>query len=554
MTNERPKSIWKRVLTFATVLVLFFVLIDQVIYRSQVDEEKNILILEALEGNKILFDELSVLFSGVQDDFKFFENESLQIVNQKLRSQYYQSTVDSLIDFLKTHPGYLMIRLTKSSGEEIFKILNDNNNFRESKDLHNLSEQKFFQELKDVPFNDFYFSSMEPLVVDGKEIYPVKPTVRISKRIKLNSKEDGLLIFNIDGRKIISLFTKEKIPKSHQMVERILLDSHGKLIASYFNEMQSGTHLLLKNKFLKNFFSKSKKDLQDYFIFNSDLVVFSKIILPTSHNNWHIVARIPKDKWEISLSKKRLSRIFWGLSAFFILVLLFWRLEQKRYRDEVLEVLLNERNEFIQNVTHQLKTPLAILINDLSRPGPLDPTEIKNEVSYLIKVVDDLLLLALVDTNPNLILQPSNLLEIISDSILKVGSKAKEKNITIKLNVEEKLTVDYELLERPAMSDLLKSAFMNLLDNAIDFSPLNDQIEIFISIQAEKLKILIKDNGPGINPELKEKLFSRFARDLKQKRKGSGLGLSITKKIIDLHLGSIRLVDSQDGTIFEILI
>ena len=95
---------------------------------------------------------------------------------------------------------------------------------------------------------------------------------------------------------------------------------------------------------------------------------------------------------------------------------------------------------------------------------------------------------------------------------------------------------------------------MNLLDNAIDFSPLNDQIEIFISIQAEKLKILIKDNGPGINPELKEKLFSRFARDLKQKRKGSGLGLSITKKIIDLHLGSIRLVDSQDGTIFEILI
>ena len=228
--------------------------------------------------------------------------------------------------------------------------------------------------------------------------------------------------------------------------------------------------------------------------------------------------------------------------------------EKKRYKDEVLEVLLKERNEFIQNVSHQLKTPLAIINNSLSRRVPTDEdwNELRKEIIHLIKVVDDMLLLALVDANPDIPLKQEDILEIISDSILMVGPKSKEKNISIRLNVDEKLYHSTQSLERPVMGDLLKSAIMNLLDNALDFSPRDGVVDIFVTTIGRQLKIQIKDTGPGIPEELLPHLFKRFARGNQIVRKGSGLGLAITRKIIELHKGDIRVSEYKNGATFEI--
>jgi len=95
---------------------------------------------------------------------------------------------------------------------------------------------------------------------------------------------------------------------------------------------------------------------------------------------------------------------------------------------------------------------------------------------------------------------------------------------------------------------------MNLIDNAIDYSPQGETIDIFLTFQSPNLIIKIKDNGPGISEEMLPRLFVRFARGSNNKLKGTGLGLSITKKIIEMHKGEISLVEYKNGTTFQIIL
>jgi signal transduction histidine kinase len=102
------------------------------------------------------------------------------------------------------------------------------------------------------------------------------------------------------------------------------------------------------------------------------------------------------------------------------------------------------------------------------------------------------------------------------------------------------------------MGELLKSAIFNLIDNAIDYSPAGETVDVFVSHTEGRFLINVKDNGPGIPDEFLPKLFLRFSRNEPNKRKGSGIGLSITKKIVELHNGEIRLLEHRKGTIFQI--
>jgi signal transduction histidine kinase len=75
---------------------------------------------------------------------------------------------------------------------------------------------------------------------------------------------------------------------------------------------------------------------------------------------------------------------------------------------------------------------------------------------------------------------------------------------------------------------------------------------VFVAFQEGKIIIQVKDNGPGIAEDFIPKLYLRFSRSDKNTRKGSGLGLSIAKKIIELHNGEINLIEHKKGTVFEI--
>ena len=556
--NNTPNAIHKRVFVFSSAALFLILLIDGFIFYTNLEKEKTQITLETLKNHKVLTHEIHTLLHGVQDDFRFFEKKALDII-QSSDKRSTGDNVNSLLEFLETHAGYFKVRLTSSTGQELFKIVQDpkRNKFYQSSALFNLQGQAFFQNLNKVQGSDYYFSSIEPNIINGILEVPMRPTVRVSKRIQLKPGESGLLILNIDGMRILDLVSASEQSK-YYFIEQSLIDNEGIYLASLPTKGVSPFTLFktsFKEKFPKVYYDlKRQKNIQGSFDSAGKLVVFSQLTLPKTTEHWMLITSFEQN---FLLGKVFKNFLGWVLAESFFLILFivwFWKDEVKRHKDQVVNVLLKERSEFIQNVSHQLKTPLAIMINSLEKnvPGQSDWLEVKKEMNHLIKVVEDMLLLAQVDAIENLPLKKENILEIITEAVGMTGPKAKEKGVSIRLNVAEDLLKSYHLLELPMMGELLKSAFLNLIDNAIDFSPNDSIVHIEVSFQNEHIRIQIIDNGPGIPEEFHSKLFERFSRFEKGQRKGTGLGLSITKKIIDLHKGSIKLVESKGGTIFEV--
>jgi signal transduction histidine kinase len=95
--------------------------------------------------------------------------------------------------------------------------------------------------------------------------------------------------------------------------------------------------------------------------------------------------------------------------------------------------------------------------------------------------------------------------------------------------------------------DKLKKVFLNLLDNAIKFTPAGGRIGITVGVESNLAKVQIADTGPGISPEQLPRIFDRFYRATKDDSlPGSGLGLSIVKAIVEAHRGKVD-VESKPG-------
>ena len=116
---------------------------------------------------------------------------------------------------------------------------------------------------------------------------------------------------------------------------------------------------------------------------------------------------------------------------------------------------------------------------------------------------------------------------------------AQQKNITISAKVES-ARID-------GMEDAVRLMVTNLTDNAIRYTPEGGRIEIRTRFCDGLSTIEILDNGPGIAPEERQRVFDRFYRALGTKTAGTGLGLAIVKRIVDIHHGTITIEDGLDG-------
>ena len=559
MKSETPVIIWKRFVVFGTLLLLTLVLIDHLLVSSRFKEEKNKIILSTFQSHKILSNELHTVFHGVQDDFNFFHRKILNVLKLRAGSPDYNSEVRSQIDFFETHPGYFKVRLTDSTGKEIFKIVQktDHSGFYQSSHRYDLSSQTFYKELNRVKDNEYYFSSMEANIINGVTESPVRPTIRVSKRITLPDKSPGLLIFNIDGQRVINLFNSS-LHKNANTREVALVDNEGFYVASYprLPDLEyTLTKASLKKKAPRLFETVDKAhNLQGTVNTPKEIIVYSHLLLPNTDERWFLISRIKNISWKDVIYRERLTWIFWELFCLVLILTWLWRDEHKRHKDEVVKVLLKERSEFIQNVSHQLKTPLAIMNNSLEKKVPTtsDWVELKKEMYYLIKVVEDMLLLAQVDSFHKIPLKDEDILELVNDAVDLIALKAKEREVSIRFNVDKKLLTSPHRLEKPVMYELLKSALVNLIDNAVDFSPIGETVDVYVAVVEARIIIQVKDNGPGVAVDFIPQLFERFTRQESGGRKGTGLGLSIAKKIIELHNGEILLVKNEKGATFEV--
>ena len=212
------------------------------------------------------------------------------------------------------------------------------------------------------------------------------------------------------------------------------------------------------------------------------------------------------------------------------------------------------QKEFVENASHELKTPLAIvqanvdsILADSKMPkdelfGMLDDS--KKSIVFMNKLTEDLLLLSLVDVDfekENL-----NLRDVLDSAVVDARKLVDNKEFNIDFN-------DGHDIEVMGNEVLLKRAFQNLIENSIKYSQ-GKNLNIDLKKEKENILISFKDDGVGVPKEKQERIFDRFYRvDKSRSRKtgGSGLGLAITKEIIEKHNGDIKYVDGKGAT-FEV--
>ena len=210
------------------------------------------------------------------------------------------------------------------------------------------------------------------------------------------------------------------------------------------------------------------------------------------------------------------------------------------------------RKDFIANVSHELKTPVTSIrgfaetLLDGALENPEDArrflTIISRQAERLSMIFDDMLALSRLEQERSLELKPSNVEAVIKVVVQSCELKASSKKITLDVHCP------------PALSALMNSAFaeqavLNLVDNAIKYSPEGSHVQVRADRVEGSVFISVQDNGPGIEAQHHPRIFERFYRVDKGRTRsegGTGLGLAIVKHIAQIH-GGYATVESAPG-------
>jgi signal transduction histidine kinase len=209
---------------------------------------------------------------------------------------------------------------------------------------------------------------------------------------------------------------------------------------------------------------------------------------------------------------------------------------------------LNEKkSDFIANISHELRTPmtsikgamdyLAVKVPQVSQSGTdtKDIMEfldvINKNAGRLIRLVNDTLDIERIESGMfDLHYSEVDILPLIKEVVISFQSLSSTRNITFKILANPEIIIS-------ADQDRIRQVLINLVSNAINFSPDNSDIAIAVNDSDKEVTLTIRDEGPGIPFEVQEKIFDKYYTI--GKRHGTGLGLAICKGIIEAHNGKI---------------
>jgi two-component system phosphate regulon sensor histidine kinase PhoR len=208
------------------------------------------------------------------------------------------------------------------------------------------------------------------------------------------------------------------------------------------------------------------------------------------------------------------------------------------------------RRDFVANVSHELKTPITSIkgfVETLLDGAMQEPDNalsfleiIAKHADRLNEIIDDLLSLSRIEQDSEqgkITLASGRIKEVLHNAIQVCRERAAAKDIDIALDCPDDLTGEMN-------APLLEQAVVNLIDNAVKYSPAARPVQVEARAELGEILILVRDQGPGIAPEHLPRLFERFYRvDAGRSRKvgGTGLGLAIVKHIAQAHEGYVTL-------------
>jgi len=208
---------------------------------------------------------------------------------------------------------------------------------------------------------------------------------------------------------------------------------------------------------------------------------------------------------------------------------------------------LFQQSDQIADVVHELRTPLTSIVgySKLLLTAELDPSThdqflevINREASRLGDMVNDFLDLARLESGrARLAYEPVDVRKVIDDAVAVIQPQSEERGLKLLLDVPSTLP--------PVMGDekRIKQVMLNLASNAIKYNREGGQVRITASADEGAIQITVEDTGQGIRPEDMDKLFDKFRRiaETDDSAKGTGLGLPITKQLVEVHGGQMKV-------------
>lgn len=273
------------------------------------------------------------------------------------------------------------------------------------------------------------------------------------------------------------------------------------------------------------------------------------------------------EAWQNTVEDTSRILLFLGIASLLVILTFVFLVvkdvsKSQQYRQQLeaaktyAESLLSSREQFMNTVTHDLRSPLNTIIGytgllektNLNKPQNRHLLQVKRSSDYLLRLVNDLLDLSRLEAGKmsieELAFNPKNLIE---ETVENAVPPEKPRDVEVRINIEPQL-------DRPVITDpfRLKQILTNLVNNACKFTP-QGSVEVTAWLQKTKhhpvLCIEVKDTGIGISKEQREKVFEEFSQEdssIEKRYGGTGLGLAISKKLTDLLKGKISL-ESEPG-------
>ncbi|WP_367391287.1 two-component regulator propeller domain-containing protein [Lewinella sp. LCG006] len=265
------------------------------------------------------------------------------------------------------------------------------------------------------------------------------------------------------------------------------------------------------------------------------------IVLPPPWRSW----------WAYLIYLALASGLAFGLIRF---VRLRHKLQLEQIAKEQQEELTEMKLRFFTNITHEFRTPLTLILGPLqellSREKHPEPvfqqlSLIERNAQRLLNLVNQVLnFRKLVTDHETMKIVQSDFVNFLGELFLPFQETAKLKNITYTF-----------VAETPAVNlwfdqDKLEKVFFNLLSNAFKFTPPGGKITLLLTESEEHVEVRVKDNGVGVSPELEDQIFKRFYEKSSithSNIKSTGIGLAISKQMVELHHGKIFVEPTRDN-------